>query len=40
MKQKKVKKDIWEQIKEHQKDPKFILAAHEFISLTTGRSPK
>ena len=34
------KKDIWEQIKEHQKDPEYIRAAYEFIRLTTSKSPK
>ncbi|MBS3123555.1 hypothetical protein J4437_02875 [Candidatus Woesearchaeota archaeon] len=36
MKQKKVKKDIWEQIKESQKDPEFIRAAYEFIRYHTS----
>ncbi len=35
-----VKKDIWERIKEHQKNPEYIRAAYEFIRLTTGKSPK
>jgi len=39
MKAKAAKMDIWEQIKEHQKDPDFIRAAYEFIRLTTGKSP-
>jgi len=40
MKSKKEKIDIWEQIKEHQKDPEYIRAAYEFIRFHTGRSPK
>ncbi len=35
-----VKKDIWEKIKEAQKNPDFIRAGYEFIRLTTGKSPK
>jgi len=33
---KKVEKDIFEQIKEWQKNPDFIRAAYEFIRRTTG----
>ncbi|HLC89306.1 MAG TPA: hypothetical protein VJG49_04690 [Candidatus Nanoarchaeia archaeon] len=30
------KKDIWEEIKEWQKDPEFIRAAYEFVRYHTG----
>ena len=41
VKKQKQKQDIWEQIKEAQKDPEFIRAAYEFIRYHTGhRSPK
>ena len=32
----KKEKDIWEQIKEWQKDPEFIRAGYEFIRYHTG----
>ncbi len=35
-----VKKDIWMEIKEAQKNPDFIRAGYEFIRLTTGKSLK
>jgi len=36
VKAKKKKEDIWEQIKEWQKDPEFIRAAREFVKRTTS----
>jgi hypothetical protein len=38
-KKQKAKEDIWDQIKEWQKDPDFIRAAYEFVRHHTGRSP-
>lgn len=29
------KKDIWDEIEEHMKDPNFVKAVHEFIRITT-----
>ena len=35
IKKSKKHKDIWDEIKEHMKDPNFVRAAYEFIRLTT-----
>ena len=37
---KKQNEDIWEKIKEHQKNPEFIKVAKEFVRITTGKTTK
>ena len=40
IKKQKKKTDVWERIKEWQKDPEFIRAGYEFIRIHTGHSPQ
>ena len=34
-KKQKNRKDVWDEIEEHMKDPEYVRAAYEFIRLTT-----